>query len=502
MRGLVPYAWRGLVARPARTLLTALGIAIGVAVLVAALAIDAGLDDSIDRAVASLAGRADLRVGAFTGRGLSDATLVALDGVPGVALTAPAIERRSFIASVPGRPVVTEPVMVLGIDPAREPRVRDLVLARGDPLAAADGAGALVTERLAAAEGLDLGSDLSILGTGAPVKVVVTGILAGDGPTLGSSGRTVVLPIATAHRLLLADGEATDHSLHGVTRVDVVLAQGATAADVTAGIAAAVVTEPYVLSAPRDVAASMRASTADIRATMALLASIALFAAAFLVLNAASMTVQERIRELGLLRAAGAGRGQLVRVVETQALVLGVAGGLAGVVAGTGLAALVAAWLRAAGTALDAPGLSPVVLAAGLAAGIGISVVAALEPARRAAAVSPVTALRARSDPAAAARSRAGWLIAVVAAVGIAAVLALPDASASPAGPLRAIAVYALLLLGVLVTPVLLAPLARVAGLPFAAGLRLEERLARAALARDTARTTVTVGALRFNSGG
>ena len=52
------------------------------------------------------------------------------------------------------------------------------------------------------------------------------------------------------------------------------------------------------------------------------------------------------------------------------------------------------------------------------------------------------------------------------------------------------------MLLGVLVTPALLGPLGRVAGLPFRLGLRLEERLARAALARDRARTTLTVGTL------
>ena len=63
MRGLVPYAWRSLVARPARTLLTAFGIAIGVAVLVAALAVDAGFDASVDRTVAALVGRADLQIG-------------------------------------------------------------------------------------------------------------------------------------------------------------------------------------------------------------------------------------------------------------------------------------------------------------------------------------------------------------------------------------------------------------------------------------------------------
>jgi putative ABC transport system permease protein len=499
MRGLVPYAWRGLAARRARSTLTALGIAIGVATLVAALAVNAGLDASIERTVASIVGRADLRVDAFTEQGLSDATLRALDGVPGVALTAPAIERRSFIASAPGRPTVTEPVSVLGIDPGREPRVRDLVLVAGVPLDGQGDAVGLVTERLAATDGLELGSELSILGAGAPVRVRVVGILKGDGPVPGSSGRTVVLPIQAAHRLLLADADADppDHTLHGITRVDVVLAAGADAGAVTGAITDALTVEPYVLTAPRDVASAMRASTADIRATMALLASITLFAAALLVLNATAMTVVERIRELGLLRAAGATRRQLVGVVEVQALVLGAAGSTAGLVLGTALALVATAGLRASGrVALDAPDLSPPVLVAGFGVGILVTLVAALEPARRAASVSPVTALRARSDPSPAARAHVGWLIVVVGVVGLAAMLLLPVGAASTLGPLRAVAIYALLLAALLVTPALLGPLGRVAGVPFAVAFRLEERLARAALLRDRSRTTLTLGTL------
>src|SRR5690349_16520228 len=188
MKGLVPYAWRGLVARRTRSLLTLAGIAIGVAVLVASLAINAGLDAAVDRTVVSMTGRADLRVAAFAETGLSESTLAALDGVPGVALTAPAIERRADRASAPGRAPATDSVTVLGTVPTPDPRVRDLALSQGialdDPTTPAGGA--LITERLAASSGLTIGSSLSILGADAPVDVVISGILAGDGPALGS----------------------------------------------------------------------------------------------------------------------------------------------------------------------------------------------------------------------------------------------------------------------------------------------------------------------------
>lgn len=497
MRGLTPYAWRSLVARPLRSILSILGVAIGVAVLVSALAVSAGLDQSIDRTVTSIIGRADLRVAAFAEAGLSSDTVTALDAVPGVAVTAPAIERRSFLGAVSGRPASTTPVTLLGVDPEQEPRVRDLELASGAPLTSTDENVALVTERLAAEDGLALGGELTIFGAGAPLHLRIVGILTGEGPALGSSGRTVLLPLATVARLGQAEDVAPGTTLTGITRVDVVLAAGADAETVIASIEQALVFEPYVLSSPKDVATSLRASTADVRSTMALLAAITLFAAAFLILNTLAMTVVERIRELGLLRAAGAGRAQVVRFVVAQALALGTAGSLLGLVLGAGLSILTASWLRAATpVTLDGPMLTPGVLLAGLGAGIGITVIAALEPARRASRVSPVTALRIRSDPAAAVRGRTGWLVVVVGLVGLLSIGLLPSGSAGLGGPLRTIAVYGILLFAVLLTPVLLGPLGRVVGLPFGAVMRLEERLARAAIQRDRGRTTLTVGTL------
>jgi putative ABC transport system permease protein len=497
VRGLVRYAWRGLAARPARSLLTILGIAIGVGVLVAALGVSAGLDASIDRTVASMVGRADVRVAAFAETGLSGATLAQVDAVPGVALAAPAIERRTFLGSEAGRPVSTDPVTVLGIDPSLEPRVRDLTLVRGVALAANDGPSALVTERLAASDAVGVGDELVILGAGAPLHVTVVGVLAGDGPEVGSSGRTVVLPIRTAQALAVADGETLPDGLTGISRIDVVIAAGATPDAVMRTMGQALTIEPYVLSAPSDVASQLRSSTVDVRSTMALLAAITLFAAAILILNTMAMTVVERVRELGLLRAAGASRGQVVRVVVTQSLVLGFAGSVAGLVLGVLLAYLAAAWLRASGSVnLDGPSVTPEVLLAGLATGIAITLIAAVEPARRAAAVSPVAVLRVRAEAGSLVRTQTGWLVAVVALIGTVAVLLMPGGAADVSGPLRAVFVYVILLVAVLLTPALLGPLARVLGLPFAAVLRLEERLARAAIRRDPSRTALTVGAL------
>ncbi len=499
MRGLVPYAWRSLIARPARSVLTISGIAIGVAVLVAAIAVNSGLDSAVDRTVASIVGRADLRISGFAQAGLSSAAVTAIESVPGVAAVAPVIERKSFLGPFTDLRQQTDPVTIVGVDPAKEKHVRDLGLVRGKPLTGLDETAALITERLARDEGLDLASEITLLGASAPVHARIVGILAGDGPALGSGGRVVIMPIGTVQTMGLADGETApaDGSLIGVTRVDVVLADGASVDVIRTSLASAITTEPYILSSPKEMAESMRASTAGIRGTLALLASITLFAAAFLIFNTLSMTVIERIRELGLLRANGASRGQVVRVVVTQALVLGVVGSLVGILAGFALAEVSAILLRASGNInLDRPDVIPGAVIAGFAAGILVTLVAALEPARRAASVSPVIALRARSNPGVAVRARTGWLVVVMAVVGFAAIFLLPVGAGAPLGALRAIALYVILLVTVLVMPAILRPLARLAGLPFAALFRLEERLARAAIGRDRSRTTLTVGTL------
>ncbi len=488
MGGLISLAFRSLAARRGRTGLSVIGIALGIAVLYASLATDAGIAASIDRTVRDLVGRADLRVQSFGPAGLSADTLAAIEAAPGVDLAAPALERRTYLVPAGDDPVTLgAPVTAIGIDPARESAVRDLVVAKGIPLGGLETVQALITETLATSTGTTVGSSITLQGPDGLVDITVVGIIAGDGPLVGSAGRTVVLPLTTMQRIFADDS---------VSRVDIMTGQGATPAEAAVAIGLALTTQPYVLSSPNDVAASLRGSTADFRATTALLAAVGLFGGAFLIFNTLSITVTERVRELGLLRAAGATRRQLVWFVVVQALVLGLLGALVGLVAGLGLAELMATRLRGIESIpFQRVDPNPVSLATVVAIGIGVTVAAALEHARRAAAISPVEALNARLEPAGARRARLRWLIAVFAAVGLAGLLAWPR-DAGTAGLVRSAAVYLVLFAAVLAAPIVLGGLGRLAGLPFRGLFRLEERLARASIVRDRSRTTLTVGAL------
>ena len=281
-------AVRSLRARPLRATLSILGVALGVAVLFAGLATNAGVEASVRSTVHDLVGRADLRVAAFGETGLSPETVAAIAATPGVAVAAPALEQRTYLgAGLAAGDALPPPVTVLGIDPAVDGQLHDLALVDGSPLRDPAEQSALITERLAAQDGLAVGSPLTMQGAGDGITYRVVGIIRGDGPLTGAFGRTVVVPLATAQQVF---GET------GVTRVDIGLAGGANAAAVSALLETRLKTQPYVLSSPQDLAAALRSSTTDFQATTALIAAIALFAGAFLIFNTLSMTVTERIR--------------------------------------------------------------------------------------------------------------------------------------------------------------------------------------------------------------
>src|SRR4051812_2150679 len=213
MRGIVSLALRSLTARRGRTASSIVGVALGISLLYASLATDAGITASIDRTVGDLVGRADLRVEAFGPTGLSADSEAAVEDAPGVAIAAPALERRTYLSPGVDQSTPAAPVTALGIRPDREARARDLVLASGVGLATDDGLEALVTASLASTDGLTLGGPVTFFGPDGGVDLRVVGILSGDGPVLATGGRTVVLPLATMQRIFADET---------VTRIDIV----------------------------------------------------------------------------------------------------------------------------------------------------------------------------------------------------------------------------------------------------------------------------------------
>lgn len=393
-----------------RSILTTAGIALGVAVLFAALSAGATMDAAVDRAAADEMGHADLRVGALEERGLSQETVDLIKRVAGVSVAAPALERETYLSASPYLTPSTKlppPVTVLGIDPVLEPQLHDMPLTSGRLLAASDTQTALVTQTLADQEGYKLGDSVTLNGSVAsgPQAYRIVGIVTGDGPLPEAGGRLVFMPLTSAQTLFGSTG---------VTRVDLGVASGVSVDELVGQLDVTITTEPYLLARTADLASSLHNEMADFRSALLLVAAVVLFAGAFLIFNTMSMTVTERSRDVGLLRAAGTTRSQVMGLVLLQAFALGVAGSAAGIATGIGLAALTLSWVGSAGPIiLSAPSISAGSVVMALVIGVVLTLAASLEPAWRAGRIPPVEALRRSPKGAAAGAARLRWLVVV-----------------------------------------------------------------------------------------
>ena len=227
--------------------------------------------------------------------------------------------------------------------------------------------------------------------------------------------------------------------------------------------------------------------------------AIALLVGTFIIYNTFSMIVAQRLRELALLRAIGASRRQLSRSVLLEAGIVGLAGSGLGIAAGAGLAYGLRALLNSFHVGL--PGgplqLRPHTVLTALAVGVLVTTFSAYSPARRAARIAPVAAMR---EEFASTGTSLRRRTAIGAVFGLLAVLALAAGGTGAPGGRSAglVGLGALgLILGVLLgAPALSRPvigtIGRAAGLPFGA----VGRLARTNAVRNPRRTAATAFAL------
>ncbi|HEY6749399.1 MAG TPA: FtsX-like permease family protein, partial [Mycobacteriales bacterium] len=152
-------------------------------------------------------------------------------------------------------------------------------------------------------------------------------------------------------------------------------------------------------------------------------ASVALFVGAFIIFNTFSILVAQRTKELALMRALGASKGQVTRSVLLEAVVVGGIASAIGLGAGIGVAIGLQALFSAFGAGL--PSATPVLelrtVIAAFVVGIVVTAAAALLPARRAAKVAPVAAMRdaATADRSLVRQTIAGAVLTVAGAVAM-----------------------------------------------------------------------------------
>ena len=221
-------------------------------------------------------------------------------------------------------------------------------------------------------------------------------------------------------------------------------------------------------------------------------AVIALLVGALTISNTFSILVAQRTREWALLRAVGAGRGQILKMVALEALAVGVIASIAGVAGGVGLAVLLREAFAGLGFDLPARGLvlEAQTVAVSIPVGIVVTLLAATLPALHASRVAPLEALREAAHDATAGSRRRSVAGGVLFALGVAGLLSgALGGTAAPAAFGALLALIGVIVLG----PVLVVPATRLLGAPLRG---VTGRLARGNAARNPRRTAAAATAL------
>jgi putative ABC transport system permease protein len=424
------FAWQGVTSNKPRSALTTLGILIGVAAVIILVAVGTGSSRSVQEQISSL-GSNTLTVQASStasgGRGGPGAGLAfgGGGGFPGASTSGSDVSQNATKTRTPevtladARAIATskEAPDVLGVAPVVN---ASSVTATYDSASHAVGTttgttpayllidnssvqygttftdadytehrrvvlvGRTVAQDLVgnAVENL-VGKTISLNG----ISFTVDGILTAKGST-GPQDQDdrVVAPLTAVQDTLSGYGALSSVSIKATSPDTVTLAEGEVESILDARHKVTSTDRDYSVSSASSILSAATSSNRTFTVLLGAVAAISLLVGGIGVMNIMLVTVTERTREIGIKKALGAGRGDIVGQFLAEAVLLSVFGGLVGVVVG-----LVGSRFTIVGVQ---PAVAPysVFLAFGFAILIGLFF--GLYPANRAASLRPIDALR------------------------------------------------------------------------------------------------------------
>jgi len=380
--GTAQLAEGNLTRQPSRAAITASTMLIGIAILIMAASVIGSVTIGFSSVLRKSLGSDYIFVppsiavwGSDVGSGaeLAD-SLRAVDGV-GVVATL------RFAPTQVGDTAVS----LLGIDPATYPQVSGLTFSEGGDAAyddLLDGRGIILNPLLSAQGGAKLGETVELLTpTGTQTYTVV-----------GVGGDYLNAKIATAY--ISQANLATDFNRTEDVLLQVNLAEGADREAAEAGMRAAIRNYPQfrMISGQEYIDENLSIFDAAFSAMYILVLFLAIPSVIGMV-NTLAIGVIERTREIGMLRAVGATRNQIRRVVVAEALILSALGTVFGVIAGLYLGYVGMTTFETLGYPMEYVFPTTGVIIA-LVAGLLFGVLAAIIPARQASRLEVVQALR------------------------------------------------------------------------------------------------------------
>lgn len=386
MKTLLQYfSWRYLRRHPFRVFLSVMSVALGVALFASVDISNTSTEAAFRRTVKKLAGEAQLQIVRPRSPGVEEEVLRTIDGVPGIQ-AAPVLQ---VTTTVPG---MKDLLLIMGLDFNREAGLRAWSVSEGKkpqiyPLAFL-GDAILVSRSFAERRKLKLGSVLAVNTPTGQRRVIVGSIFQDQGAAQVFGGNVAVMPLKTAQRLFGRPG--------WVDRIEVVV-QGDVAA--AARILRDRLGPDYAVRPPPTQNSFLDEALTRLRALLGI-GVVALLVGIFIIYNSVSISVIERVREIGTLRAIGATRPQIFGVVLLEWSMLGLLGSAAGLAIGMAMAKLlITIWTKEVNQVtmiVDVSELAvlPRTVAGSLVIGSLTTLIAAYFPAKSAMSITPIEMLR------------------------------------------------------------------------------------------------------------
>jgi len=380
------FSARYLRRHPVRVFLSVMSVALGVALFASIDVSNTSTEAAFRRTVRALSGSAQLQVVKSRSFGVEEAALARIDALGGLQ-AAPVLQLGT---TVPGSP---DGLVVMGLDFAREASFRLWDVAEGEkpqvnPLAFLAGDLILISRTFAAKHGLKLGGGFKIDTPTGPRPVLIGAIFKDEGPAQLFGGNVAVMPLKTAQKLFRRPGS--------VDRVEI-LTKGSVE-EVARQLREALGPD-YTVRPPPETNSFLDEAMARLRALLGV-GVVALLVGIFIIYNSVSISVVERLREIGTLRAIGATRRQVFGVILLEWGILGLIGSAGGLGIGIGLAkSLIRIWTKEVNQVAMVVDVSqldilPRTIAGALFLGTLTTLVAAVYPANEAMSISPLDMMR------------------------------------------------------------------------------------------------------------
>ena len=403
---MLRLTWRNLLARKVRLLMSTLAIVLGIGFLAGVMTFSSGLNKTFDNIIYGSTSDGVVRpagevqatnAGVSTDQVLTPADVDELAALPEVKEAVGSVDDASSYLLTKGGKALTgtgAPTLTFNYAPSENmagEQVLELSAGRWP-----EASGEMTLDTSTAERGsYEVGDTVTMFvqsGGTEPEKFTLVGTADfNGGGTAGAS--LVLLTTAEAQRIFL-DGQ------DAFTSVSLTAADGVSQKEL-ADAARTVAPEGFTAVTGDKVAKETQKQIGQfldvISYFLVTFAVIAIVVGAFIIFNTFSILVSQRVRESALLRALGASKRQVTRSVLIEALVMGLVGSGVGLLLGLGVARLVA-WAFRTLFGLDVSGevltLTQGTVVAGFVVGVVVTMVAGFVPARRAAKVAPVAAMR------------------------------------------------------------------------------------------------------------